>query len=71
MILKICKERNISLANVCYIGDDINDLEVLKMVGFGCVPADAMSKVKNVAKYIAFSNGGNGVIREVADKILK
>ncbi len=71
MILKICKERHISLANVCYIGDDINDLEVLKMVGFGCSPADAMSEVKKVAKYIAFSNGGNGVIREVADKILK
>ena len=37
-IKKICRERSINLSNVCYIGDDINDVEAIKSVGFGCAP---------------------------------
>lgn len=64
-VKRICQERGISIENVCYIGDDINDLEVIKMVGFGCCPNDAMPQVKEAAKYVAKANGGNGVIREI------
>lgn len=69
-IERICKERGISLENVAYIGDDINDLEAVKMVGFGCAPIDAMPQVKEVAKYITKAKGGEGVIREVAEKLV-
>lgn len=69
-VREICDEVNISLENVCYIGDDINDLEVIKAVGYGCCPADAVQLVKDAAKYTAVSKGGKGVIREIADKIL-
>lgn len=68
-VKRICEERDIALNNVCYIGDDINDLDVIKMVGFGCCPADAMPQVREVAKYIAKAKGGEGVIREVVEKI--
>jgi 3-deoxy-D-manno-octulosonate 8-phosphate phosphatase KdsC-like HAD superfamily phosphatase len=54
---------------VCYIGDDINDIEAIEAVGYGCCPADAISEVKKVAKYVTKSCGGNGVIREVIDSI--
>lgn len=66
----ICQKCGIDLAKVAYIGDDINDLEVIKMVGFGCCPADAIPQVKEVADFITKAKGGEGVIREVGDKIL-
>ena len=69
-IKNICKDRNIDLKEVCYIGDDINDLEAIKIVGFGCCPADAVSEIREVADYVAVSKGGMGVIREIADKII-
>lgn len=70
-VKRICVERGIDLVNVAYIGDDINDLEVIKMVGFGCCPADAMPQVREVADFVAKTKGGDGVIREVGEKILE
>lgn len=69
-VKKLCANYNIGLNNVAYVGDDLNDIEVIKNVGFGCCPADAMPAVKEQAKYIAKTNGGNGVIREIVDVIL-
>lgn len=69
-VKRICAERGIDLANVAYIGDDINDLEVVKIVGFGCCPADAVPQVREEAKFMTKAKGGKGVIREVVDFIL-
>lgn len=69
-IKRLCSERNIPIANVCYIGDDLNDLESIAAVGYGCCPQDACCEVKNEAKYIAARKGGEGVIREIIDRIL-
>ena len=66
-IKKICRERSINLSNVCYIGDDINDVEAIKSVGFGCAPADAIQQVKEHAKYVTKAKGGEGVIREIVE----
>lgn len=71
VVKRLCKEYGVTLENVAYIGDDINDIDVLKIVGFGCCPADAVSEVKNVAKYIAKTKGGEGVIREIVQKIME
>lgn len=70
-VKELCNKCNINLQNVVYIGDDINDLEVIKSVGFGCCPNDAVDAVKEVSSYVTSVNGGSGVIREVADLILK
>lgn len=70
VVKNLCKKYDVSLENVVYIGDDINDLEVMKIVGYGCCPADAMSQVKEVAKYITKAKGGEGVIREVVNYII-
>lgn len=69
VVKRLCEERNISLENVVYIGDDINDLEVVKMVGYGCCPADAMPQVREVADLVTDAKGGEGVIREIVEKI--
>ena len=70
-IKHICDSRGISLDNVCYIGDDINDIEALKSVGFGCCPANAMPEVKKTVDYVATAIGGAGVIREIVEKIIR
>lgn len=70
-VKRICEEHKILLENVCYVGDDINDIEVLKMVGYGCCPADAMPQVKDAVDFISGINGGNGVIRDIVNIILE
>lgn len=70
-IKKLCEEYQVALRNVCYIGDDINDLEAIKAVGYGCCPADAVQTVKQSADYVTSVKGGDGVIREVVEKIIK
>ncbi len=70
-IKQICDKYNISTDNVVYVGDDVNDIEAIQMVGFGCCPADAVQPVKNVADYVTMAKGGEGVIREVVDMILQ
>lgn len=67
---RICSDYGIKLDNVCYIGDDVNDIDILKVVGFGCAPSDAVSQVKRIAKYVTKAKGGEGVIREVASLVL-
>lgn len=70
-VKQICEEYHIGLSEVAYIGDDINDLEVIEQVGFGCSVANGMDQVKNAAKYVTERRGGDGAVREVADLILK
>jgi N-acylneuraminate cytidylyltransferase len=69
-ICELCEANKISLDEVAYVGDDINDIEVVRNVGFGCCVADGMESVKKYAKYICKLNGGNGAVREVIDLIL-
>ena len=66
----LCKELNISVNQVAYIGDDLNDIEILKSVEYSFAPNDAVEKVKNIAKFICNQNGGEGAVREAIDKIL-
>ena len=56
---------------VCYVGDDLVDLALLRAVGAAVAVPNAVSEVKVVAHYITHSAGGKGAIRELADLILK
>ena len=69
-IKDICREYKIAMENVAYVGDDINDLEVVKAVGFGCSVANGMDSVREAAAYVTKRTGGNGAIREVVERIL-
>ncbi|WP_113928355.1 HAD-IIIA family hydrolase [Bacillus sp. P14.5] len=61
---------NISLNEVCYIGDDINDLPLINIVGLSFAPNDAVELVKDAAHHVIGKNGGQGVVREAVDLIL-
>ncbi len=56
---------------MAYIGDDIPDIEVMRLVGLPCAPADAAPEVKAVAKYISLCDGGYGVVRDLIEQTLK
>lgn len=68
--LKEYLEKNeISKDKVIFIGNDINDIEVMNYVGYSVVPSDAHKEIRAIAKAITKSRGGNGVIRELLDMI--
>ena len=71
VVKEICARRGISLEEVAYIGDDINDIEVIRAAGFGCSVTNGMEEVKAAAKYVTKTPGGSGAVREIADLILK
>ena len=60
----------LTLSQVAYIGDDINDLETLKAVGFSATPADGMPEVAAAVDYICRKKGGEGAVREIIEMIL-
>ncbi len=69
-VRQICNELNVSLNEVAYIGDDINDIELLSEVGVAACPADACAEVKAVAGIqVMQKNGGDGCVREVVERI--
>lgn len=67
---EFCTLYNISPDKICYIGDDVIDVTVLKSCGFPVVPADACVHAKSIAKIITGACGGKGVLREVIDQII-
>lgn len=69
-VSSLCSEYGLALENVAYIGDDINDLALLRRAGFSACPADAHNSVKTCVDYVAHHSGGSGVIREIADILL-
>lgn len=69
-VKEICQRDNIKLDEVLYIGDDINDLELMKAIGYSCCPKDAAEVVIKTADYVSKFDGGQGVIREIADMLI-
>jgi len=63
-------ELNFKYENVAYIGDDLPDLPILKLVGFSACPNNAVSIIKENVDYICREDGGNGSVREFVELIL-
>ncbi|MCF8452764.1 MAG: HAD-IIIA family hydrolase [Pedobacter sp.] len=56
---------------VLFMGDDIPDLELMKMAGLAVCPADAVEEIKAAAHYISPKNGGDSCVRDIIEKVLK
>ncbi len=68
ILQQICESENINPEEVVYVGDDINDLEILSHVGVAACPATARPEIKNIPGIIILNTpGGEGVIRELVD----
>jgi N-acylneuraminate cytidylyltransferase len=63
-------DRGLKWSELAYVGDDLNDLEVLRRAGFAACPADAVPEVQKQVLYVCRASGGRGAVREVCDLIL-
>ncbi len=70
VLKSICEELKIDLKEVAMIGDDINDLQVIRAIGFSACPRNAVQKVKSEVDIILNTNGGEGCVREFIDNFL-
>tara|TARA_B110000240_G_scaffold150542_1_gene166781 strand:- start:4872 stop:5159 length:288 start_codon:yes stop_codon:yes gene_type:complete len=71
LIKDLCKQENIFLENIAYIGDDVNCFDLLSNVGVAACPKNAMKKIKSIPNIIQLQkNGGEGVVREFIELIL-
>ncbi len=64
-----CRENNIELENVAFVGNDLNDLKVMERSGLSICPSDAANKIKNISKIVLKEKGGDGVIRALYEYI--
>lgn len=67
----LCTELNISLQEVAFIGDDLNDAMLLKAVGFSAIPANAPDYMERYAKIRLTKRGGEGAFREFVELLLQ
>ena len=67
---ELCRELGISLSEVAFIGDDLNDLPLLRLVGYSASPSNTPEYVKREVKYVTAAYGGYGAFREFVEKLL-
>jgi 3-deoxy-D-manno-octulosonate 8-phosphate phosphatase (KDO 8-P phosphatase) len=62
--------RGLSLTEICFMGDDVNDIEAMGIAGLAAAPASAVPAALQKAAFIATKNGGHGAVRELVDAVL-
>lgn len=67
----LLKRKKVKWEESLYMGDDLPDIPIMLKVGLSACPADAVSEVKSIVKYISPINGGWGCVRDVIEKVLK
>lgn len=71
VFLQFLQTHNLKASEICYMGDDLPDLQILRKVGLSACPADAVPEVLNAVDYISPIAGGKGCLRDVIEKALK
>jgi len=65
-----CQDNDIELKKVAYVGNDINDKNVMEITGITFSPANAHESIKSISDYVLNTKGGDGVVRELLDIII-
>ncbi len=68
---EILVEHDIEKEEICYVGDDLVDLGIMKSVGFPAAVANACQEIKDIACFVTEKEGGRGAVREIAELILR
>lgn len=71
LLTTLLEKHQIKPENCLFMGDDIPDLNCMKMIGFPTCPADAVQEIKTLSTYISPLKGGKGAVRDVIEKTLK
>lgn len=70
-VRKFSEQHGLDLREICFIGDDVNDLPALEIVGLSACPADARPSIRKRCQLVAKLTGGNGAVREIVDTLLE
>ena len=70
-IEEIISEYGLNAENMIYMGDDIPDLECMRMVGIPVCPSDAAMEVVEASRYVSEFTGGNGAVRDIVEQVLR
>ncbi|HRR96348.1 MAG TPA: HAD hydrolase family protein [Candidatus Ratteibacteria bacterium] len=65
------KENNLQWDNVCYMGDDLQDIKPIRKASFSICPSDAVEEIKEIVNYVCKRKGGEGAFREGVEKLTK
>jgi len=71
LLTTLMQQKQLAKEQVLFMGDDMPDLNAMKLVGLACCPKDAATDIKEMVKYISMFNGGEGCARDVIEKVLK
>lgn len=69
-VKELAEKFSLELEQIAYIGDDVNDASVMKIVGVSACPSDSSETILKIADYVCSNKGGCGAVREFAEKIL-
>lgn len=67
---KLAERHGLGLEEICFMGDDVNDIAALAIVGLPAAPADARPAIRQMCRVVTTARGGNGAVRELIDLIL-
>lgn len=70
VVKRLAEKYQIDLTEIAYVGDDINDIDVLENVGFPCTVNNASDFIKRKARYVSGLNGGDGAVRDIIEFVL-
>lgn len=70
-IRELVARTSVNTEDIAYIGDDVNDMQVMGLCGLSACPSDAVDSIKDIANIVCMHLGGNGAVREFAEFILK
>lgn len=70
-LIELSSNLSIPFERIAYIGDDINDLEPMKMVGLAMCPSDAIDEIKEITNYCSKDKGGEGAVRDCINYIIR
>ena len=62
---------NLESNNILYMGDDVPDYPIMKIVGLACCPNDAATEIQQISKYISDKKGGEGCVRDIIEQVLR
>jgi YrbI family 3-deoxy-D-manno-octulosonate 8-phosphate phosphatase len=71
VLQEYCRKKGVRLEDVLYVGNDLNDLHAMRMVGHRVCPADAHPEVRSICQTVLRSRGGDGVARELAETVMR
>ena len=71
VMTQLTEKHQLRLEDLMYVGDDMPDYDVMQVVGLAVCPSDAVDDIKTISHYMSPKRGGEGVVRDVLEKILK